>query len=286
MHLNTVRILETVPGPSLIPGQPSPVTEFEAIFLGLLQGATEFLPVSSSGHLVMGQELLGLSLTGITFEVVVHVATLLSVLVVYRVRILDLVRGALVERDAEAWRYVGLLALATFPVAVVGLTQGDRVEVLFETPATVGVALLFTGSFLLSTRWALRRKTEDRFGWRVAMLIGLAQCLALIPGISRSGITVTAALWLGVSPIEAAAFSFLLSIPAITGAAVLQMPELTGAVGDVGLVPLILGFGVAGGTGVLAIHLFIRMLRSRSFPGFALYCWGAGFFFLGWLTLN
>jgi TonB-dependent SusC/RagA subfamily outer membrane receptor len=163
------------------------VTELKAIFLGFLQGATEFLPVSSSGHLVMGQELLGLSVPGITFEIVVHVATLLSVLVVYRERLLDLARKTLVKREGEAWRYVGLLTLATLPVAVVGLTQRARVEALFETPVTVGVALLFTGTILLSTRWALKRELGDRFGWRAALLIGVAQCLALVPGVSRSG---------------------------------------------------------------------------------------------------
>ena len=262
------------------------MTEFEAILLGLLQGATEFLPVSSSGHLVMGQELLGVSLPGVSFEVAVHVATLLSVVLVYRGRLLELARGTLVERDRDSWRYVGLLAVATLPVAVVGLTLGDRVEALFDTPWTVGVALLVTGGFLFTTRWALLRSGEPRFGFGTAVLIGVAQCLALVPGISRSGATVTAALWLGVSPLEAAAFSFLLSIPAIAGAAVLQAPELAGAVGDVGAVPLVLGFGVAGLTGILAIHLFIRMLRSRAFPAFALYCWGVGLLFLGWLALG
>ncbi len=262
------------------------MTELQALVLGFLQGATEFLPVSSSGHLVMGQELLGIVLPGITFEVVVHVATLLSVVLVYRKRLWDLVRGTLVDRDRESWRYVGLLALATLPVAVVGLTLGDRVEAAFESPATVGLALLFTGTFLFSTRWALLRSAKPVFGWRTALLVGLAQCVALLPGVSRSGVTVTAALWLGVSPVEAAAFSFLLSIPAIAGAAVLQAPGLGQAVGEVGMGPLAVGFGVAAVTGVLAIHLFVRMLRNRSFPLFALYCWGVGLLFLAWLWIR
>jgi undecaprenyl-diphosphatase len=262
------------------------MTEFEAILLGFLQGATEFLPVSSSGHLVMGQELLGISLAGITFEILVHVATLLSVVVVYRGRLLALARGTLADGDRDAWRYVALLGVATLPVAIVGLTLGDQVTALFDAPQAVGTALLVTGTFLASTRWALRRELSPAFGFRVAALIGLAQCLALVPGISRSGATVTAALWLGVAPLEAAAFSFLLSIPAIAGAAILQAPELAGAAEGIGVVPLALGFVVAAATGVLAIRLFVGMLRNRSFPAFALYCWAAGLLFLTWVAVR
>lgn len=268
------------------PRTPVAMTELEAIFLGFLQGATEFLPVSSSGHLVMGQEILGISLAGITFEVLVHVATLLSVIVVYRGRLLALARGTLVDGDWDAWRYVALLGVATVPVAIVGLTLGDRVTALFDSPQAVGVALLVTGTFLASTRWALRRELSPSFGFRVAALIGMAQCLALVPGISRSGATVTAALWLGVAPLEAAAFSFLLSIPAIAGAAILQSPELAGAAEGIGVFPLALGFVVAAITGVLAIRLFVGMLRNRSFPAFALYCWGAGLLFLTWVAVR
>lgn len=256
----------------------------EAIVLGVLQGATEFLPVSSSGHLVMGQELMGLSVPGITFEVVVHLATLISVVVVYRERLRELARGAFVERDGDAWKYVGLLAAATVPVAVVGLALGEQVEELFHRPATVGFALLFTGGVLISTRWALRRSLSPSFGLRVALLVGLVQCLALVPGVSRSGITVVTALWLGVAPAQAAAFSFLMSIPAIGGAAVLEVPELSLAGSTLGPAPLTVAFVAAALTGVLAIRLFIRMLANRSFPAFAWYCWAVGLSFLGWLT--
>lgn len=257
----------------------------ESFILGVLQGATEFLPVSSSGHLVIGQELMGLALPGITFEVVVHVATLLSVIVVYRSRLMELAQGALVQRDREAWRYLTLLAVGTAPVAIVGLAFGDRVEALFANPAAVGLALLVTGSVLFTTRWALGRELRPEFGMKVALLIGLAQCLALIPGISRSGITVVTALWLGVAPVQAAAFSFLMSIPAIGGAAVLQVPELGAVAAGVGVGVLTVGFLAAAITGVAAIRLFVRMLKDRSFPHFAWYCWGVGVLFLGWLHL-
>jgi undecaprenyl-diphosphatase len=261
------------------------MTPFEAFLLGVIQGATEFLPVSSSGHLVMGQELMGLHLPGILFEVVVHVATLLSVIVVYRSRLLELIRGTLIAPEREAWRYVGLLVVATLPVVVIGLAFGDQVESLFQNPAAVGVALLVTGAILISTRWALKKELSPTFGVRVALLIGLAQCFALIPGISRSGSTVVAALWLGVAPVQAAAFSFLMSIPAIAGAAVLQVPQLDLMAEGIGILPLILGFVAAAVTGILAIRLFVRMLKDRSFPMFAWYCWAVGLLFLGWLTL-
>lgn len=257
----------------------------EALFLGLVQGATEFLPVSSSGHLVISQRLMGLSVPGITFEVIVHVATLLSVVVVYRERLLDLGRGALLRNEAHAWRYLGLLAVGTTPVAIVGLLFSERVEALFDSALAVGIGLLFTGTILITTRWALRRAPAGFLGVRVAVLVGLVQCLALAPGVSRSGVTVVMALWLGIAPAQAAAFSFLLSIPAIGGAAVLQLPELGGVGSELGAAPLVLAFAGAAVAGVLAIRLFVRMLADRSFPTFAWYCWGVGLLFLGWLAL-
>ncbi|MEX1257172.1 MAG: undecaprenyl-diphosphate phosphatase [Gemmatimonadota bacterium] len=259
------------------------MTVLEALVLGIVQGATEFLPVSSSGHLALAQKVMGVSLPGITFEVVVHVATLLSVTVVYRARLMDLARGALVLRDPESWRYVLLLALATAPAAVVGVLFGDAVEAAFESPAIVAVALLFTGAMLYSSRWALARKSSKEITFVMAVLIGLAQCVALVPGVSRSGSTVVAALWLGVPPVEAAAFSFLMSIPAIGGAAVLQLPDLAEGGAAIPAGPLLLGFLAASVVGVLAIRVFVRMLRDRSFPAFAWYCWAVGLLFLGWL---
>ncbi len=198
---------------------------WEAVFLGALQGATEFFPVSSSGHLVVGQTLLGLEIQGVQFEVAVHVATLISVLVVYRGRLIELLYGTL-RRDGDAWRYVGLLALATLPAAIVGVFFQDAIEGLFESPFVPATAFLVTGVILWSTRWALRREEWKKPGWGVALLIGFAQAFALVPGISRSGTTVAMALWLGMAAEEAAAFSFLMAIPAIGGAALLQIPEL------------------------------------------------------------
>lgn len=260
------------------------MTPWEAVVLGIVQGATEFLPVSSSGHLVMAETVLGIQESGVVFEVAVHVATLLSILLVYRTRVLDLLRGAL-AREPVALRYIGLLVVATIPAAVIGLLWKDAIEALFEAPEVVGVALLVTGAVLWSSRAVLTRASGTLPGWGAALLIGVAQAFALVPGISRSGSTVVASLWLGVEAREAAAFSFLMAVPAIAGAAVLQLPDLADVSGP-GWGTLLIGGVAAGVTGVLAIRTFVAMLAKRSFYLFAPYCWVAGALFLTYLWLR
>ena len=257
----------------------------EAAVLGLIQGVTEFLPISSSGHLVMGQALLQIRVSGVGFEVAVHLATLISVLLVYRKRIGALALGAF-SLDRGSWSYVGLLALASLPVAVVGLGLRGVVEGLFEVPEVVGVALLVTGAILWTSREALARDPGRKPGVREALFMGLAQVLALVPGISRSGITVVAGLWLGVEAEEAAAFSFLMAVPAIAGAALLMGPALIAEPGGLDVGPLILGSAVAAVTGILAIRTFVAMLKRRSFYRFGPYCWAVGGLFLLYLFLR
>ena len=255
---------------------------WEAVVLGFVQGATEFLPVSSSGHLVIAQTLLSIEVPGVMFEVAVHVATLLSILLVYRSRVTDLVRGA-VAGNREAYHYVGLVVVATIPAALLGVLAKDYIEALFDNPYAPGFALLATGAFLWSSKAALAGATEARPTWTAALLIGLAQACALVPGISRSGATVVAALWLGVEAREAAAFSFLMAVPAIAGAALLQILDL-GTVGGLSTSVLIAGGATAAVTGVLAIRTFVALLARRSFHLFAPYCWLAGAAFLIFLA--
>lgn len=257
---------------------------WEALILGLVQGATEFLPVSSSGHLVVAQELLGVRVDGVFFEVAVHVATLMSIVLVYRARLLELARGV-IARQPEAWRYVGFVALATLPAALVGVGLQPQLEWLFEAPQVVAGAFFVTGAVLWSSRIPLRRGLHTALTARIAIAIGLAQCLALVPGISRSGSTVVAALWLGVAPMEAAAFSFLMAIPAIGGAAVLQAPELLAGTPGLSLAALLGGSVAAAVSGVAAIVLFVRLLERRSFHAFAPYLWALGLAFFLWLRL-
>lgn len=256
----------------------------ESLVLGFVQGATEFLPVSSSGHLVMVQTFLGLTIEGVLFEVAVHVATLVSILVVYRSRVARLSSGVL-RADPDTLRYVGMLALATVPAGLAGVLAKDPIERLFDSPVVPGFALLVTGALLWSSRGPLTKASLEVPTWAVAWWIGVAQAFALVPGISRSGTTVVVALWLGLQAREAAAFSFLMAVPAIAGAAVLQVPEL-GA--DSGLTAAVLGAGAvaAAVTGVLAIRTFVAMLANRSFPFFAPYCWFAGAAYLTFLFVR
>ena len=262
------------------------MTFWEALGLGALQGATEFLPVSSSGHLVIGQALMGLRLPGVQFEISLHLATLLSVLIVYRVRILGLLRGATLERKSDDIRYIGLILVATLPAGTVGVFFGDAVATLFERPEVVGFALFVTGTFLFSTRWALRRPSSPHLCGRTALIIGCAQALALVPGISRSGATVATALWLGVAPVEAAAFSFLLSVPAIAGAGLLQIPDFGQGMQGLTTGNVIVGTTSAALAGIVAIRLFVRLLKNHAFPAFSWYCWSAGLLFLVWSSLS
>lgn len=270
------------------------MTAWDAIVLGLLQGATEFLPVSSSGHLVIGQALLGLELPGVAFEIAVHIATLVSVVVAFRKRLLLLTRK-LFAFDSDAIRYMALIVVATIPAVVVGLFFKDLLLGLFESPVVTGIGLLLTGTLLWSARVPLRRavtseSSEDdlslfRLGVLGALLIGLGQALAIVPGISRSGTTVVIALWLGIDGREAAAFSFLMAIPAILGAAWFQVSELGGAAAiETG--PLLIGAAVAAITGIAAIRIFVETLQRRAFHLFSPYCWAVGALFLFYLAMR
>lgn len=259
------------------------MTNVEAIVLGFVQGVTEFLPISSDGHLVIVQALMGVATSGIVFEVALHLATLVSILVAFRTRVWSVGRGAL-QGDPGALRYVGLLVVATIPAGLVGVLANDFLEGLFETPAAAGIGLLITGTYLWTSRAALPRATGSVPGWQAALLIGVAQALAIAPGVSRSGMTIVTALWLGVEAREAAAFSFLMAIPAIAGAAVLELPG-AGASGLEWQV-IALGSVVAGVTGILAIRTLVALLARRAFHLFAPYCWVAGIAFLAYLGLR
>lgn len=256
---------------------------FDAIVLGLVQGLTEFLPVSSSGHLVMAQALLGVPAPGIFLEVALHVATLLSVVVVYRARLVELIRGAF-RRDRDALRYVGLLILATVPVGVIGLLLRDQIEAAFDTPAITGFMLLVTGVILWSTGVGSRDRPHERPTTRHALAMGLAQCFALLPGISRSGSTIATGLWTGLRGERAAEFSFLMSLPAVGGAALLQAVEVGGGIAVDG--PLIAAFFAALVSGVAAIKSLVWLVRREGFHKFAWYVWAVGLAFLAYLFLG
>jgi len=256
----------------------------DAAWLGVVQGLTEFLPVSSSGHLVLAEAGLGIVEEGILFEVAVHAATLLAVVVFYRVRVGALVRGALVG-DPAAWRYGLKLGVATLPAVVAVLLARRFFEGLYESLAPVGLALWVTGAVVYSTRWTLPRASGEEPGWGDALWIGIAQAAAIVPGVSRSGATVSTALALGVAPAAAAEFSFMMSVPAIVGAVVLQIPEL-GSVEPSAWKTLGAGGVTALVSGLGALWLFVRLLRSRAFHHFAWYLWPLGALVLVWARLR
>ncbi|MEN8180934.1 MAG: undecaprenyl-diphosphate phosphatase [Myxococcota bacterium] len=251
-----------------------------AAFLGLVQGVTEFLPVSSSGHLVLAEELLGVREEGILFEVAVHVATLVAVVIFYRRRIGALVGGALRGRP-EALVYGAKLALATLPAVVLVLGAGDFLTSLYQQPLAVGMALLATGLMLITTRRTLPEAHDPAPGYGAAVLIGCAQAIAIVPGISRSGATVCLALALGVAPAAAAEFSFLMSVIAILGALVLQLPDLQ-AVSPGAWFDLSVGGFTALVSGLASLWLFVRLLEARSFHRFAYYVWATGAAVIVW----
>ena len=257
------------------------MTYWHGLLLGLVQGLTEFLPVSSSGHLVVVETVLGVSTPGVVVEVVLHVATLLAVVVVYRLRLKTLVAGA-VHGDRRAWWYLGLLAIGSVPAAVVGLAFADMFERAFDSLFLVGCNFIVTGAILWSTRWIRTPPPADRPSAGGAATVGVAQAFAIFPGISRSGTTVAAGLWLGVKPEAAAEFSFLLAIPAIAGAGLLQLPDLSSATFQVGWGPLLVSFLVALLSGVVAIRFLIALLKRRAFHRFAPYCWGLGAVTVWW----
>jgi undecaprenyl-diphosphatase len=249
------------------------MTVLAAAILGLVQGLTEFLPVSSSGHLVLAGALIGIPEGNLSFDIVLHLGSLAAVLAIYRRDILDLLSGICAGRR-EDLTLAGLLILGSVPAGIAGFLLADRIESLFNSPAVVSGMLLFTGCVLFATRFARAGKDENPT-LPGSLVIGLFQAIALVPGISRSGMTISAGLYVGVRRERAARFSFLLSVPAILGAALL---ELTGSGGLVSLdfSTAAIGFVVSAVTGYVALRILIRFLAAGRFHLFCWYCWALG----------
>jgi undecaprenyl-diphosphatase len=255
----------------------------ESMILGLVQGLTEFLPVSSSGHLVIVQSLLpGFGQEDVLFDVLLHGATLAAVLVSFRKDIMELLRSLLPDGDPGARRVVGFIALATLPTGVIGYVFQDFFRALFHSPRAAAAMLLVTGTMVWLAETATRRERpmQELGVWR-SLGVGVAQGLAIVPGISRSGATISAAWFMGVRAQDAARFSFLISIPAIVGAVGLEL----GAVESVAP-SLAAGYGLgmltAFVSGLWAIRFLMGVIRKGRMRWFALYCWAVGLLFLLW----
>lgn len=249
------------------------MTYWQAALLGLVQGLTEFLPVSSDGHLALVEALAGVRTPGVFVEVALHVATLGSVFVVYGHRFAALVSGFLRGDPAER-RYGWLLIIATIPGVLLGVATHDLVARAFDSLVVAGLGFVFTGTVL----WSSRGRGSEGVAptTRGAVAIGVAQALAILPGVSRSGSTVSVGLWQGLSPVRAAEFSFLMAIPIIAGAAVFESRHGLADIALVGAGPLALGFAVAFASGIFAIRLLVLLLRRGRFFSFAPYCWAIG----------
>lgn len=259
------------------------MTFFQAVFLGFLQGLTEFLPVSSSGHLAIAQHFLhGFAQPGVLFDVLLHFATAGAVMVYFR-RDCFLLATSPFSKDPEAWlhrRLLKLLVIGSIPTAIIGLLFKDFFIGLFHNLTVVSIMLLVTGGLLfLSERLRRGHRTESKLSVWDALLVGTAQGGAIIPGISRSGATISVLLLKGVDGETAARFSFLLALPAILGAGIVSTGDLSEV--TVTALPIYLtGMLVSFATGLLSIHWLLAVVRRRRLYAFGFYCCLVGGFFL------
>ncbi|MGA9531358.1 MAG: undecaprenyl-diphosphatase UppP [Anaerolineales bacterium] len=263
------------------------MTILQAIVLGVVQGATEFLPISSSGHLVLIPWLFGWQLDPtrtFVFDVLVQWGTLLAVIAYFRRELIELTRAALIGlakrrpfAEPQA-RLAWLLVLASLPAAALGLAAKSAVEAAFTNPPIVSLFLLATAALLtISERVGQRTRSMESLRWTDALVIGLAQSLALLPGISRSGSTIAGGLVRDMQRPEAARFSFLMSIPIMIGAGLVALLDLTAASNTASQLPaLAIGFLSAAVVGYLSIRWLIGYLQNRPLTPFIVYCAALG----------
>lgn len=246
----------------------------EVTILSVLQGIAEFLPISSSGHLVVVKEFLGLGDVGIRLDVFLHVGTLIAVVLFYFATLRSLALNMISKGERkEALSYVGKILLSAIPAGAVGVFLNDFLSSLFSSPRMVGLALAFTSIVLISTRFFSSSKTSS-VSFKSAFLMGLAQAVAIIPGVSRSGMTLSMAKALGVDSGKAAEFSFLMSIPPIAGAALLEVIkslECSSAVPEVSWGLTLYGACVSAAIGYISLALLLKALKANAFWMFGLY---------------
>ncbi|MBZ9571077.1 undecaprenyl-diphosphatase UppP [Methanobrevibacter sp. TMH8] len=261
----------------------------QAIIVGIVQGLTEFLPVSSSAHLIFAQELLGINQPGLAFDVLLHLGTLFAVVcyffkdIVEMIKaffssITDIFRGRF-KQEFKSNQYKKLswmVLIGTIPAGIIGLAFDSQIEAAFSSITIPAFFLLVTGVLLyVSQRLNVGHKNIRGSGLKEAIIMGIGQAFAIIPGLSRSGTTISTGLLMGLDKEFAAKFSFLLAIPAILGACVTQLDNI-GVGLDINFLPYVLGFLAALISGYLAISILLKLIRERSLDIFAFYCWIVG----------
>ncbi len=261
------------------------MTPLQAFFLGLVQALTEFLPVSSSGHLVLAQKAMHLRTDfPATFEVMVHLGTLLATLLVFWKPVWDMVVfffGTAVRKPGTCWCgsrpgwTIVLVVVGSIPAGGVGILFEDQIE--FSNALLVAVALCATGAVLFATRWSRPRSVGvENVSLARGLIVGVAQAIAITPGISRSGSTIAAGLLCGIDRETAAQVSFLLSLPAVGGAALLKARDIGEAGAALGVIPLLIGFATSFLAGYIALRILLGFVRRGRLHWFAYYCWALG----------
>ncbi len=258
------------------------MTYIESILLGIIQAATEFLPISSSGHLVLAKNLFDINTPGIVVEVILHLGTLLSIIVFYRYEIRELLIKSIVKKDSNTQMYIFQLGVATVPAVIVGITLKSQITSFFNNITFVSIALICTGCILI-----LSKKYKDGVSlpnWSTVLIIGIAQAFAIIPGISRSGVTIAAAVISGMNHKEAARFSFLLAIPILFGVGIIEISNINNLT-NIQTGPIIIGFLSAFIGGLFIIRLLLHIIYNKQFWMFGLYCLGIGLLTLTIITI-
>ncbi|MGR3220731.1 MAG: undecaprenyl-diphosphate phosphatase [Candidatus Anammoxibacter sp.] len=261
----------------------------DAIVLGVVQGLTEFLPVSSSGHLVIFKNLLKINTPGIVMEIALHFGTMIAICTVFRrdiyliikdikqsiIKLVDKRAPSEILKEDQNTKLFLMLLLGTVPTAIIALLFEKAFEMFFNIPILAGIMLIVTGIVLWLTK-TIKVKTPGRVSVTVlnALIIGAVQGIAILPGISRSGTTIATAAFLGIKRELAVKFSFLLSIPAILGAVILKMGDMNGR--SIDIRNIIIGTVIATLVGYLSLLFLINLIKKGRFHLFAYYCWGAG----------
>lgn len=244
------------------------MTVLQSVIFGIVQGLGEFLPISSSAHLVLIPWLFGWQDPGLTFDVALHMGTLLAVIIYFWRDWVSLLQGAVSRKPSYEKRIFWYLVIATIPGAVIGFALESKAETVFRSPLLIGVMLIVMGILLYLGDRQRQLRTMDTMTFSDALLIGLSQALAIIPGVSRSGSTMTVARWLSLTREDAARFSFLMSTPIITGAGLLSMRDLH--ISDINTA-FIIGVITSFIVGLLSISFLLRYLKTSNFKIFVGY---------------